>query len=221
MARLVAQLHFRHHRRAQRSRVFASRRVFDGARQHFRLADAAPFSIFVDAADVSLQRLVLPLDFGRARRRFGLLAQAGGAKRGRRAGRGRRGGRANHASLRRADCFGDADRSRARARESRAADSFYGRRRAAASGRIARRARRRHSRDSCLRLDRDLRPGRRLRMAARMGRFAARRASRKKRPPRPALRRPRIARRLRSARARAAAARRRDDRRGDDARQTA
>ena len=60
-----AQLHLGHHRQSQGRRLPPPRRLPERARQHPRLEHAAARRVPVDAADVPLQRLVLPLDASR------------------------------------------------------------------------------------------------------------------------------------------------------------
>ncbi len=60
----LAQLHVGHDRQSQGRRLPPSRRVPERAVQHHRLGHAAASRVPVDAADVPLQRLVLPVDDG-------------------------------------------------------------------------------------------------------------------------------------------------------------
>ena len=61
MGRDRAQLHVGHHRRSEGRGLSPSRRVSAGARQHRHLRHGQASGLSVDAADVSLQRLVLPV----------------------------------------------------------------------------------------------------------------------------------------------------------------
>ncbi len=61
----LAQLHLRHHRQSQGRGLSPPRRLPECGVQHRHLGHAAAFGLSVDAADVPLQRLVLPLDHGR------------------------------------------------------------------------------------------------------------------------------------------------------------
>ena len=61
----LAELHLGHHRRPQGGRLPPPRRAPQRRRQHPHVGDAAARGVPVDAADVPLQRLVLPLDGGR------------------------------------------------------------------------------------------------------------------------------------------------------------
>ena len=60
-----AQLHLGHHRQPQGRRLPPSRRLPERGRQHARLGHGPASGLSLDAADVPLQRLVLPLDHGR------------------------------------------------------------------------------------------------------------------------------------------------------------
>ena len=73
-----AELHVRHDRRSEGRRLPSSRRVSERDQQHPQLGHAAARGVSLDAADVPLQRLVLPLDGGRARRRQCLPAPGRG-----------------------------------------------------------------------------------------------------------------------------------------------
>ena len=57
----LAQLHVGHHRQSKRRRLPPPRRGADVLRQHHRHRHEAPPRLSVDAADVPLQRLVLPV----------------------------------------------------------------------------------------------------------------------------------------------------------------
>ena len=81
MGRDLAQLHVGHHRQSEGRRLPPSRRVPERAVQHPRLGHAAARGVPVDAADVPLQRLVLPVDDGRERRHQRVPAQGRGARR--------------------------------------------------------------------------------------------------------------------------------------------
>ena len=100
----LAQLHVRHDGQPEGCRLPPSRRVPERAVQHHRLGDAAARGLSVDAADVPLQRLVLPVDDGRQRRRQRLPAQGR-----RQVDSGRDPHAQGHALLRRADRPPDAD----------------------------------------------------------------------------------------------------------------
>ena len=63
-----AELHVRHHRQSEGRRVSPSRRLPECGLEHRLLGHAAARGLPVDAADVSLQRLVLPVDHGGQRR---------------------------------------------------------------------------------------------------------------------------------------------------------
>ena len=78
VARHLPQLHVGHHREPERSRLSPSRRVPQRDVEHRRLEPRAPSRLPVDAADVPLQRLVLPVDPGGRRRNERLHAQGGG-----------------------------------------------------------------------------------------------------------------------------------------------
>ena len=100
----LAQLHVGHHRQSEGRRLPPPRRVPERAVEHHRLGHAAARGVSVDAADVPLQRLVLPVDDGRQRRHQRLPAP------GRSQGDLRRDPRAQgHPLLRRADRARDAD----------------------------------------------------------------------------------------------------------------
>ncbi len=72
---ICSQLHLRHDRRSEGRRLPSPRRLPDRHRQRFVLGDAAAPRLSVDAADVPLQRLVLPLDAGGDRRNQRLRAR--------------------------------------------------------------------------------------------------------------------------------------------------
>ena len=159
------QLHLRHHRRSQRRRLPSSWRLSQRTFEYHRLGNAAARGVSVDAADVSLQRLVLPLDHGRQCRHQHLSPQGRGE-----AGAGCNPDPQGHALLRRADRARDADQ-RAGGLEKRhqAQGELPGCRRGATGighrGHAANRLRH-HSR---LRLDRNLRPRGSVRQACRVG----------------------------------------------------
>ena len=68
MGRDRAQLHLGHHRRSEGRGLSPSRRASAGARQHRHLRHGQASGLSLDAADVPLQRLVLPVvDLGRRR----------------------------------------------------------------------------------------------------------------------------------------------------------
>ena len=69
-----AELHLRHHRRSEGRGLSPSRRASERGEQHPQLGHAASRGVSLDAADVPLQRLVLPVDRRRARRRERLPA---------------------------------------------------------------------------------------------------------------------------------------------------
>ncbi len=107
VGRDLAQLHVGHDRQSEGRGLPPPRRLPQRAVEHHRLGDAPARGLPVDAADVPLQRLVLPLDDGRQRRRQRLPAQ------GRGEGDLRRDPRAQgHALLRRADRAPDARSTR-------------------------------------------------------------------------------------------------------------
>ena len=110
-----AQLHLRHHRRSQGRGLSPSRRLSAGARQRPHLRHGQASGLSLDAADVSLQRLVLSLD-AVGRRRHPCLPARGARRADLRRHRQPQG----HASVRRADRDVDAAQ-RAGAREEAAA----------------------------------------------------------------------------------------------------
>ena len=73
-----AELHQRHHRQPQGRGLSPPRRGRERHLQHPRMGHAQASGLPVDAAHVSLQRLVLSLDRGRARGRERVPAQGGG-----------------------------------------------------------------------------------------------------------------------------------------------
>src|SRR6185312_3044739 len=75
VGRDLAQLHVRHDRRSQGRRLPPSRRLPQRDIERRRLGNAAPRRVPVDAADVPLQRLVLPVDARGDRRHQRLPAQ--------------------------------------------------------------------------------------------------------------------------------------------------
>ena len=72
----LAQLHVRHDRQSEGRRLPPPRRLSQRAVEHRRLGHAAARGLPVDAADVPLQRLVLPVDDGGERRHQRLPAHA-------------------------------------------------------------------------------------------------------------------------------------------------
>ena len=66
---ICAELHLGHDRQSERRRLSPSRRLPERGQQHPRMGHAEARGLSVDAADVPLQRLVLPVDRGRARGR--------------------------------------------------------------------------------------------------------------------------------------------------------
>ena len=74
-------LHLGHHRRPEGRRHASPRRLPERGVQRGDLDDAALPALPVDAADVPLQRLVLPVDGGDARRHARVPAQGRGARR--------------------------------------------------------------------------------------------------------------------------------------------
>ena len=75
MGRDRDQLHLRHHRRPEGRRLPPPRRLPERARQHARMGHGPAPDLPLDAADVPLQRLVLPLDDRRQGRHQRLPAQ--------------------------------------------------------------------------------------------------------------------------------------------------
>ena len=110
-----AQLHLGHHRQSQGRRLPPSRRASERGRQRAGLEHAALPGLSVDAADVPLQRLVLPLVDRAPGRHAGLPAPGRERDHLRGAGRAR-----HHPSLRCPDRHGHAGQ---RARERRAGRS--------------------------------------------------------------------------------------------------
>ena len=109
-----AQLHLGHHRQSQGRRLPPSRRASERGRQRAGLEHAAVPGLSVDAADVPLQRLVLPLVDRAAGRRPGLPAPGRQRDDLRGPGRARR-----HPSVRRADRHGHARQRAERRRRGR------------------------------------------------------------------------------------------------------
>ena len=166
MGRDLAQLYVGHHRRSQGRRLPSPRRLSarDGQRHHLRHGQASGLS--VDLADVSLQRLVLPVD-AVDRRRHACLPARGARRADLRRHRHPQG----DASVRRADRDVDAAQCAGAREEAAAARRRIRHRGGAAAGSGAGgdegRGLQRHPR---LRTDRDLRTGERQRLAPRMGR---------------------------------------------------
>ena len=104
MGRDLAQLHVGNDGQSEGRRLPSPRRVSERALQHHRLGHAAPFGLSVDAADVSLQRLVLRVDDGGQRGDKYLPAP-----RRSKADSGRHSRAPGHPLLRRADRSRDAD----------------------------------------------------------------------------------------------------------------
>ncbi len=153
MGRHHAQLHLRHHRRSEGRRLSPPRRLFAGARQRRHLRHGQVSGLSVDAADVSLQRLVLYLDAVGCRRHSRLPARGA-----RRADLRRHRHSQGHASVRRADRDVDAAQcARTRAQALAARGRVHDRRGAAAGGGACGDEGRRFQRHPSLRTDRDLR----------------------------------------------------------------
>ena len=206
MGRHRAQLHLGHHRRSEGRGLSPPRRASAGDGQCHHLRHAAASGLSVDAADVPLQRLVLPLD-DLDRRRHACLPARGARGRDVRRDRHPQG----DASVRRADRDGDAaQRDRGREEAAAACGRVRHRRGAAARGGAGGDESRRLQRHARLRPDRMLRPRRGQRMARRLGRAAAARAGGEEGAPGRALSGAGGARRARSRHAGAGRARRRE-----------
>ncbi len=160
-----AQLHVGYHGQSQGSRVLAPWRLHECRVERAGLGDAAPSCLPLDAADVSLQRLVLPVD-GRCN---GGHARMPASRRG--GGRVRRHPHpSRHALLRRPDRALDAGQRAGRTEERHQPP----RQRDGRCGRSPGGDDRRHGPDgfrpdACLRADRGLWTGDGLRQAVRVG----------------------------------------------------
>ena len=170
MGRHRPELYLRHDRQPERRRLPSPRRLSSCARQCAgRQYRAAP-GLSVDAADVSLQWLVLSLDGPGGGRRQCLPALCAAGRDLERACR-----RGRHASVRRADRDVDhPQRLRGPQAPARHQGPLPDRGRAAAGGRARGDERGRLRRGSCLRADRNLRPGGRQRVEGRVGRAGQR-----------------------------------------------
>ena len=149
--------------RPEGCRLPPSRRISERHRQRRYLGDAAPSGVSLDAADVPLQRLVLPVDGHRTGRHPCLPTPGRGGGYPARAGRGRR-----HPYVRRADHHGP-DPERARHAAPRPAGAHDDRGRRPARRRDRRDGAAELCRHPCLRPDGMLRPRHRLRVARRVG----------------------------------------------------
>ena len=183
MGRHLAQLYLRHHRRSQGRRLSPSRRLFARARQRHHLRHGQAPGLFVDLADVSLQRLVLSMDVVDRRRHARLLA-----RRARGADLQRHRRLQGYASVWRADRDVDAAQCAGAGEETVAAcRSVRDRGRAAAGGGAGGDEGCGFQRHASLRTDRDLRPREHQRMARRVGSAGAGRPGGQEGPPGRAL----------------------------------
>ena len=165
MGRHCAQLHLGHDRQSQGRGDASSRRLSQRRQQHPRRRSRPASGLSLDAADVSLQRLVLSLD-GRGRRRRQCLPAQGRSGQDLRADPEAR----RHPHVRRADRLQHADQRARRAKGRQGKARGRADRGRSAAGRRARgRRKHRHQADACLWPDRGLWPGLRLRRAARLG----------------------------------------------------
>ena len=179
MGRHRAQLYLRHHRKSQGRSYPPSRRLPQRRQQHSRRQSRPASGLSVDAADVPLQRLVLPLDHRGGRRHQCLPAQGRSGQDFRTDREARR-----HPHVRRADRLQHADqRAGCAERLDGAARGRLDRGRGAAGRGAGRCGKHRDQAHACLRLDGDLWPRLGLRRAARLGRAARRRARANETPP--------------------------------------
>ena len=156
-----AELHLRHHRGPEGRGVSPSRRLPERAVQHRELGHEAARGLSLDAADVPLQRLVLPVVGGGARRHQCLPAAGG-----RTACAGPDPQRTGDAYVRRADrLFAAGQCAEGALGRDRPCGRRPGRRRVAARGADRGCGTGRHRADPCLRPDRELWPGLGLRQA--------------------------------------------------------
>ena len=183
MGRHRAELHLGHHRRSEGRGLSPPRRASARGQQRADLRDGTAAGLSVDAADVPLQRLVLPLDDlggGRHPHLSPRGARQGDVRRHRRA--------QGHAPVRRADRDVDpAQRAGRREKAAAACGAVRDRGRPAAGGGAGGDEGRRLQRHPCLRTDRGLRPRRRQRLESGVGRAAARRTGRQEIAPGRAL----------------------------------
>ncbi len=172
MGRHRPQLHLGHDRQSQGRRLSPSRRLSQRARQRARLEHEAASDLSLDAADVPLQRLVLPVDGDGAGRDARVPAPHRGGRHLRGAG-----ARGRQPSLRRADHHEHAAQCAARGEaQARPVNRHDDRRRRAPCRRHRRHRGHGFSHHPCLRAHRSLRPGDLLRLARGMERPAAGRA---------------------------------------------
>ncbi len=166
MGRDQPELYVGHHRQPQGRRLPPPRGLSARPGQRADRLHAEARGLSVDAADVPLQRLVLPLDdIGRCR--HACVSPPGAPE----AHLGRAGRPPRHTSLRRAHRHVDDPRDpRRRQARARSCGGILHRRRPAARGRAGGHGRERLQRHPPLRPDRDLRPGGGQRLEGGVGR---------------------------------------------------
>ena len=177
MGRDLAELHLGHDGRSEGRRLSPSRRVSECDQQCARLGYAVARGVSVDAADVPLQRLVLPVVDRRARRHQRVPASCRGE-----GGAGCDPRQPRDAYVRRADRLLDADQCTGGTAPRHRPQDRRPDRRCRAAGRDHRgRGEHRHRAHACLRPDRDLWPRVGVRQACGVERDADRPARRTQR----------------------------------------